>query len=282
MCYDNVHMKKYCAANGKITELSRTSVPVNDLAVLRGYGVFDFLKTVNGKLFLWREHWRRFVNSAKLLGLKVPVGEAAARDLVIRLLKKNKMQNGSVRLLLTGGATVDGMTPSRPNFFILIEDLYVYPPAVFERGAAVVTHEHERVVPEAKTTNYITAVRLQREKKRQKAIEILYHADGQILECATSNFFIVKDGVIITPQAGVLGGTIRNLVIKLAREGGLKVEERDVALAELASADEAFLTATNKDITPIVRADESKIGTGQPGPVTRQLMSLLADFMREY
>lgn len=282
MWYDDDHMKKYCWLNGKVVEVARASLPVNDLAILRGYGVFDFLKTVNGKPFLWREHWRRFGNSAKLLGLKVPVEERVVLAAIRTLFRKNKLKDGSIRLVLTGGPTPDGMSVVKPSFFILLEDLYVYPPTIFKKGAAVITHEHERVVPEAKTTNYITAVRLQKEKKRRGAIEILYHAGGQVLECATSNFFIVKAGVIITPQAGVLGGTIRNLVIKLARENGLKVEERGVAMAELAIADEAFLTATNKDITPVVRVDESKVASGIPGPVTLQLMALLANFMAGY
>jgi branched-subunit amino acid aminotransferase/4-amino-4-deoxychorismate lyase len=281
-------MKQYCYADGKIMPTVKASVPVNDLVVLRGYAVFDFLKTVNGKPFLWLEHWRRFLNSAKQLNLKVPVGEREAREIVAALLKKNKVRDASIRLVLTGGATTDGISIKRPNFFILIEDLYVFPPRVFRDGAKVMTHAYLRLVPEAKTTNYITAVRLAKEKKRAGALEILYLDRGRMMECSTSNFFIVKDGKIITPKDEILLGTIRNLVIKLARDNGLSVEEREVKVGELATADETFLTATNKDITPVIQIDERKIGLpraesrGKPGPLTRQLMQIYAEHLAAY
>src|SRR3989344_4235035 len=202
-------MKKYCFANGQIGPIAKANVPVNDLAVLRGYGVFDFLKTVNGKLFLWKEHWQRFQNSAKSLGLKVPVGEAEAKKIIANLFKKNKCTDASIRLLLTGGPTEDGMTITKPGFSILIEDVYNYPKKFFQHGTRVITHEYLRLVPGSKTTNYIIAVRLQKEKHKAKAVEILYTHQGRVLECATSNFFIVKEGKIITPKVDILYGTTR-------------------------------------------------------------------------
>lgn len=275
-------MKKFCYLNGKIIETKKAVLPVNDLAVLRGYGVFDFLKTVNGKPFLWREHWSRFINSAKALQLKVPVAEKEAKEIVAALFKKNRLTDGSIRLVLTGGAAADGMTFSQPNFFILVEDLYIFPPAVFEKGAKVITHEYLRLVPGAKTINYITALRLQQEKKRAGAIEILYTDHGRVLECSTSNFFIVKKNKLITAKEDVLGGTTRNLVIKLARLNDIVVEERAVKVKELLAANETFLTATNKDITPVVSIDGRRVGDGKPGPITRQLMEALAGYMQNY
>ncbi len=267
---------------------AKASVALNDLGVLRGYGVFDFLKTVNQKPFLWTEHWRRFNNSAKSLGLKLPVGESAVKKIITDLFKKNlpaqagKIKDGSIRLILTGGATADGMTPTKPNFAILIEDLYVYPPKTFTHGAKVITHEYLRLVPEAKTTNYITAIKLQKQKKQERALEILYTHQGRVLECSTSNFFIVKNGSLITPKVDILYGTTRNLVINLATKAGIAVEEREVDVAELKTADETFLTATNKDITPIVQIDDQIIGDGTPGPLTRQLRALFSEFVKKY
>lgn len=267
----------------------KASVALNDLGVLRGYGVFDFLKTVNGKLFLWTEHWQRFLNSAKSLGLKVPVGESEVKKIIAELLEKNlpgrqagKVQDASIRLILTGGPTADGMTVSKPNFCILIEALYMYPPKVFTHGAKVMTHEYLRTVPGSKTTNYITAVSLQPKKKEAGAIEILYTHRGRVLECSTSNFFIVKKGKLITPKVDILYGTIRNVVMNLAQEAGYKVEEREMKVGELKTADEAFLTATNKDITPIVQIDEQKVNDGKVGPVTKKLMADLAAYIKNY
>lgn len=281
-------MKKYCWANGKIVPLEKASVPVNDLAVLRGYGVFDFLKTVNGKPFLWQEHWTRFLNSAKLLNLKINFSEKEILGIIKKLLVKNKMRDASVRLLLTGGATADGMTVKQPSFFILIEDLYLYPKKYFTDGVKLITQEYLRLVPGAKTTNYITAIRLAAAKKKAGAVEILFSDHGRVLECSTSNFFIVKKNPkgraskIFTAHEDILGGTVRNKIIELARAAGLEVIEKEIKVKDLATADEAFLTATNKDVTPVVQIDEMKIGSGQVGPLTKRLMSLFADYLANY
>jgi branched-subunit amino acid aminotransferase/4-amino-4-deoxychorismate lyase len=282
-------MKKYCYANGKIELLAKAKVPVNDLAVLRGYGVFDFLKTVNGKPFLWPEHWARFLNSAKSLGLKVPVGESAARKIIGELLKKNrpagqasKCADASIRLLLTGGAAEDGMTMEKSSFFILIEDAYHYPKHFFERGVKLISHEYLRLFPEAKTTNYITAIRLAPKKKQAGAVEILFTDHGRVLECSTSNFFIVKQGKIFTAGEDILGGATRNKVIELARAAGFAVGETEIKAKDLARAAEAFLTATNKNIMPVVQIDENKIANGKVGPVTKKLMTLWQNYLAGY
>ena len=258
-------------------------MPVTDLAVLRGYGVFDLSKTVNGKLFLWKEHWRRFQSSAKLLGLKIPLPEKAVREAIGRLLEKNEGEDCNIRLLLTGGVARIGLVVHKPRFYILAEPIQPLPRKLFEKGAKVITCSHERVVPEAKTTDYLVAVRLQKERIRAGAVEILYLSnDDRVLECSTSNFFLVTNGRLITARDAVLMGVTRNLVIDLANECGITVEEKDVAQQELASADEAFLTATNKNIVPVVQIDDLEIGDGKPGAMTRRLMTLLADYMANY
>jgi len=275
-------MKPYCYHNGRILPTERVTIPLTDLAILRGYGAFDFLKTVNGKPFLWKEHWRRFQGSAKLLGLKIPMPEKAVREAIAQLLAKNAGEDCNIRLLLTGGAATTGLVATKPSFYILSEPIQHLPKKVFEKGAKVIRCSHERVVPQAKTTDYLAAVRLQKERIRAGAVEILYVANERVLECSTSNFFLVKNGRLITARDAVLIGATRNLVIELAKKTGIEVEERDVAQQELASADEAFLTATNKNIVPVVQIDDIEIGNGKPGTTTRRLMTLLAEYMANY
>lgn len=144
------HMKKYCYANGKIVELAKARVAPNDIGLIRGYSVFDFLRTENGKLFLFPEHFARLNRSAKMLDLKVPISEANCQKILKQLLKKNKVTDASFRMVLTGGPTTDGMTVIKPNFFILVEDLYNYPAATFTKGGKIITYEHQRLFPEAK------------------------------------------------------------------------------------------------------------------------------------
>ena len=190
--------------------------------------------------------------------------------------------DASGRLLLTGGAAKTGLVVDKPSFYILSEPIQTLPKKVFEKGAKVIRCSHQRAVPEAKTTDYLVAVRLQKTRIRAGAVEILYVAGGRVLECSTSNFFIAKDGRLITARDAVLLGTTRNLVIELAKKDGIPVEERDVAEHELASADEAFLTATNKNIVPVVKVDDTVIDDGKPGTMTRKLMTLFAEYMADY
>lgn len=275
-------MKPYCVFGTKIIPLERAGLALNDLGVLRGYGVFDFLRTYNGKPFLFEEHWRRFCASAKLLGLSVPVSGVKARSLIEALLKKNGNKEASIRLVLTGGVALQGMHPSRPVFYILEEPLYQFPPSVFRKGAALITEEYMRLFPSAKTTNYIRAVALQKKKRAARAVEILYISDGLVYEGATSSLFLVSRGTLITPVEGVLPGITRTLVIRLAKKRDIPVVMRPIRVRELWGAEEIFLTATNKDVTPVVTIDGRSVGGGKPGPITLALLEDYRSFTQEY
>ncbi len=275
-------LRKYSYLNGKIRPAKDPAILANDVGWLRGYGVFDFLRTYDGKIFHYADHYRRFANSAKLLDLKVKIKQADLEKIIYRLIKKNNLREVSIRLVLTGGPSPDGLNfnPQTPTLAVLIEGLYQLPTKLFQTGAKLITFNYDRLIPEAKNLNYIWAVKLQKEKKRQGATEILYTNKGKILECSTSNFFIVKNNKLITPKDNILLGVTRKVVIKLAPKLKLPVEERPLKIEELKTADEAFITATNKDILPIIKINSQKIGSGRPGPVTKQLMTLFEEYTR--
>ena len=268
-------MTRYCYFNGKIMPEEKAGVSVRDMAVLRGYGMFEFLRTYDGRLFHFEDHIRRFRNSARMMGLRVPLSDEEIKSVLNRLIRKNKFKEAALRLVLSGGRTIDGMRYHRlkPTFFILADEFKPLPDAFFKRGAAVVTHEYQREMPEAKTTNYLAAAREHNNGKNKngRALEILYVKDGKALECTTSNFFIFKGGTLITPEKNVLKGVTRKIALELARPK-FKIEERDVKTSELKSVTEAFLTATNKEIVPIVKINGQKIGGGRVGRNTKILM----------
>ncbi len=275
-------VKPYCYLDGKIVPLAKARLSLSDLGVLRGYGVFDFLRTYNGKPFYFHEHFARFKRSADIIGLNVPVGEVMVRDLITKLCRKNRVADASIRMVLTGGETKDGFGMTSPSFFILMEDLYQFSESVFTKGAKIITHEYERSFPRAKTTNYSTALALKTKKERAGAVEILYTKNKLVLEASTSNIFLVKNGRISTPEDGVLHGITRGIVLALTRELGIPHACRPVRVSELAIADEVFLTATNKDVTPIVSIDGKKVGKGTVGPVTKQLLTAYRALTRTY
>lgn len=271
-------MKKYAYVNGKIVDINKPAVALNDIGLLRAHGVFDFLRTYNGKLFHYSDHFSRFVNSAKTIGLAVPSKKDEVGKMIYHLMKQNKVKEASIRLLCSGGPSVDGYLPAgKPTFAILLEDIYTVSPKLYQTGAKVITCEHERVFPSAKTINYTLAITLIKNKKQAGAIELLYTKNGRILECEKSNFFLVRPGKLITADKDILKGITRKIVISLAKKLGLVVEERDVLVDEIGDADEAFLTSTVKHVLPIVKIDDRIIGDGKVGPITKQIMEAMTE-----
>lgn len=275
----------YVYLNGDIVEEQVAGVPLNDIGLMRGYGVFEVIRTFNKRPFLFDEHLARLTKSATFMGLQVPTDEAEIKEATGILIDKNKIESeAQIRIMLTGGPTADGMTFNieTPTFCILVSELPKLPSEYFEKGITLITVEHERQTPQVKTLDYAKAVRLMGEVKKKGGFELLYIAGGNVLEATTSNFFIVKNGVVATPKDDILLGTTRNYVIDLAHKAGMPLEERRVTLEEALSADEAFITATNKDIVPVTRVDDHAIGTGSPGPITKKLMELFSNSIKKH
>ena len=256
----------------------------NDLGILRGYGVFDVLKTVNGKIFLFDEHFKRLNDSADYLGVKLPVEKIEIEEVIKKLIARNKTKQASIRIVLTGGRSADVMhfDSRTPTFYILVSEFKPLEPELFKNGIKLATVGHSRDAAEIKTTNYVEAVKAINERqKKEKFFEILYVSDGKVLEASTSNFFVFIGDKLITPKGNILKGITRNLVIKLAKKE-FEVEERELKTEELALVTEAFIAATNKDIVPVVQIDGLKIGDGKPGNNTKRLMEIFEEFVRNY
>ena len=256
----------------------------DDLGVLRGYGVFDVMKTVNGKIFLFDEHFKRLSDSADYLGVKLPAQKSEIEEAIKKLISKNKIKQASIRIVLTGGRSADAMHlgSKTPTLYILVSEFKPLGLGLFKNGIKLVTVEHSRDAAETKTTNYVEAVRVINERqKKEKFFEILYVSNGLVLEASTSNFFAFVNGKLVAPKDNILKGITRNLVIKLVKKE-FEVEERPLKKRELDLAAEAFITATNKDIVPVVQIDGKKIGGGKPGKNTKRLMEIFAEFVKNY
>jgi len=178
-----------------------------------------------------------------------------------------------VRLVLTGGVSPDGMSfdPSTPTFYILTADLHEPPATLYETGGKLITLEHRREMPEAKTTGYLTMIKHRARADAEGAMDLLYHADGQVSEAASASVYFVHGEKILAPRDRVLRGTIGTFVLELAKYH-YEIVYGEVSLKDARRADEVFLTSTTRAIVPIVQLDDRPIGTGTPGPVTRDLM----------
>jgi branched-chain amino acid aminotransferase len=260
--------------NGRIVPAEQAAISPLDIGLLRGYAVFDLLRTVDGRPFLLAEHLKRLRGSADLLGLSVPYSDAEITRAIDELLSLNDHQEATVRMVLTGGPSPDGMhfDPATPTFFILTHELTPPPADLYLTGTKLLTKRHLREVPEAKTTNYLTMLRHRDDVLASGALDLLYHDGEYIAEAASASFYVVRDGVIRAPHSDVLWGTVGSLVLELAAENH-EVLLGAVTLDEAFGADEAFLTSTTRGVLPVVQLDDRAIGDGTVGPVTRDLIA---------
>ncbi len=268
--------------NGKILPAERAAISPFDVGLLRGFGVFDLLQTIDGRPVMLRPHLERFRASAALIGLDVPVSDDELSAAIDELLARNGHAEATVRLVLTGGVSPDGMSFDRnaPTLLILTHEMFAVPERYYTEGAKLVTLEHRREIPEAKTTNYVTWLRMHDAIDAAGAIDVLYHDGGLISEAATASFYIVREGRIHAPDSGVLPGTVGTLVLERAR-ARYEVVFGPITLADALAADEAFITSSVREVVPIVRIDDRVIGGGVVGPVVTQLMRICREAMRE-
>lgn len=260
--------------NGKIVPADLAAISPFDVGLLRGYAVFDLAQTIGGRPWMLAEHLSRFRSSASMLGLEVPVPDEDIVTAIDTLLELNGHAEATIRLVLTGGESSDGMhfDPATPTFVILTHELFEVPAEFYRSGASLITREHRRELPEAKTTNYLTWLRTHGEIDRAGAIDVLYHSDGLVSEAATASFYTVTGSTINAPDQGVLPGTVGTLVLGLAAPD-YPVEFGPLLLDEVLAADEAFITSSVRGVVPIVRIDDHVIGNGSVGPVVTELMS---------
>lgn len=277
-------MEDLCYLNGKMIPLKEARVSVLDLGMLRSFGIYEGITAINSEPFHFDDHFERFAASAEKLSLTLSIDKETALEATRELIRKNIPvgERASIRMLLTGGEAEGGLAhvPGRETFYIIVERAEPLPSQWYDQGASLILEEHQRFMPEAKTINYVTAVINQPRRKEAGAAEILYHAGGQMLECATSNAFTVKDGAVITPSENILPGITRKVALALAREAGYPVEERAITLDELYGADETFITSSFKDIVPITSVGGKHIGAGTPGPVTKGLMARFSKILK--
>ena len=268
--------------DGQFVPSDEATIPINDLALLRGYGIFDFLKTYKGKPLFLKEHIERLQRSAEQIGLDLPWSRRELSNIVMQTLDKNNLPESNIRMVVTGGASPDFITPQgKPRLLVLVTPLAEQPKWWYTEGVKIITIDCERSIPAAKSIDYIPATIALKQARLQDAIEAVYvDRAGYVLEGTTSNLFIFADKRLITPGRAILNGITRQVVLTLA-EKAYETEIRDIKSNELYTAEEVFVTGSNKEIVPVVKVDETIIGNGKPGGHTRALMGAFAAYTNE-
>jgi branched-chain amino acid aminotransferase len=264
--------------NGEYRYPGQAMVPVNDLGLLRGYGVFEYLRTYSKSPFRMDDHLERLRNSAAEFHLPLPSNDNI-KSVVKELIRRADPQGDvGVRLLLTGGTSSDGMSVNKPNFIITVERLSLPSEQWYSTGVKLLTFQYKRELPHIKTTNYQNSIRFAKLKQDNEAFDLLYHDHGYLLETSRNNFFIFTGDKLITPKEDILHGITRKTILELA-EGNFEVEERKIVIEELAQATEMFVTGTTKKILPVRAVNDQMIGSGTPGVNTKKLMDMFEKYI---
>lgn len=270
--------------DGSLVPAERALVSVFDRGFLYGDSVFESLRTYGGKPFDLEQHLARLERSAERVFIPLPVSLSVLEREVRQSIDAHPSSERYVRLTLTRGVGRSlGLDPElavTPLRVITITDLTAPSPALYERGIGAISYRIERAsdaaaVADAKIGNYLLAVLAMRAARAAGAQEALLEAgNGDILEGTTSNVFAVFQGKLATPpeSAAILPGITRAHVLELCRRAGLPVELRALSKAELAHADEVFVCSSIRELVPVVTLDGRPVGSGVPGPVTRELL----------
>jgi branched-chain amino acid aminotransferase len=260
--------------DGKFSVGEPAYLPINDLMVLRGYGVFDFTRTYHRRPFHLKAHVERLFASAHAIELATPFTMDEVIAKVQEALALSTYPECFIRILITGGDGVDSITPSgQSRLTIMVTKAHEYPDSDYQNGLKVITTNQPRYLAGVKTLGYISAVRAMQQATQADAVEAVYvDSAGYVYEGTTTNIFIVSEGKIITPPLkGVLDGITRRLVLELAQPF-FEVIEAPFKVEQLYSADEVFITSSTKEIMPITRVDDLLIGDGKVGAVTQKLI----------
>lgn len=272
-----------CYYNGKFAPMPECTLPMTDLAIQRGVGTFETIRIYDGVPFAMAQHLERLTGSTEGAGIKAGAIIAKLPEIIREGLARPEIKgyDGVVKPYITGGDVNDKGTFPTPRFFVVFDE-NIHKPTNEERknGIALEPNRVARPYPLIKSTNYLFGF-IPLSKASQTNFESLYITpEGEITEAMSSNFFLCKEGKLITAPVGrVLKGVTRDIVITLARENGFTVEERCPREEELAQADEAFITGTVKEVLPVVRVGSQKIGAGRPGPAVQRLQHIFLQNM---
>jgi len=264
-------------------------ISVFDHGFLYGDGVYETIRSYQDKIFMRDQHIRRLYRSAKGIGLTIPIEEGKWSDLLHEAMRRNDVGNARsdayLRITISRGAGDIGLDPAlcpSPTVVIMTRPLMAPEANLYAHGVALTVAQTKRNLPGAlsphiKSTNFLNNILAKREAIAAGAFDsILLNWEHHVTECTVSNLFFSLRGRLKTPSldCGILDGITRRIVMQLAQEEGLAIEEGQYTVDQLLAADECFLTNTSMEIMPVVSIDKRLIGGGKPGPVTALLRSL--------
>lgn len=269
--------------DGKFLPREEARISVFDHGFLYGDGVFEGIRAYNGKVFRLREHLDRMFDSARTIDLTVPVSKEEMGEIILETLRRNNLKNGYIRPIVSRGVGDLGLDPRKcpkASVIVIAVEWGAMYGDLYDKGLKAITVSVRRnpadaLPPNVKSLNYLNNILAKIEANYKGGDEaIFFDTNGYIAEGSGDNIFIVKNGVIYTPPTlNNLRGVTRAVVLEIAASHGFAFVEQNLGYYDMYSADEVFVTGTAAEVGPIVLIDGRVIGSGRPGPVTRQLMA---------
>ena len=269
--------------DGQFLEREQAKVSVFDHGMLYGDGVFEGIRAYNGRVFRLEEHVDRLFDSAKTIDLEVPVTREEMSRIIRETLRKNNLKNGYIRPIVTRGVGDLGLDPrkcAKPTVICIAVEWGAMYGDLYEKGLTAVSVSIRRndaaaLPPNVKSLNYLNNILAKIEANYKGGDEaIMFDTNGYVAEGSGDNIFVIKNGVVITPPTlNNLRGVTRAAVLEIAGSLGISVKEQNMGYFDIYSADEVFVTGTAAEVGPITTIDGRKIGTGKPGPITRQFIA---------
>lgn len=268
--------------NGRLMERSECAVDIEDRGYQFGDGVYEVIRIYNGSLYTLDEHIARFFKSAAEIGIVLPFSEAELKGELKGLIKANQVDDGGLYLQATRGTAPrkhqykPGPTPQVTAYTFPIKK----PVNEQENGVSVITEDDLRWLRcDIKSLNLLYNVMIKQKAHEASSFEAILIRDGFVTEGTSSNVYAVKQNVIYTHPASnlILNGITRRTLLELFRKNGWQHEEKAITKDELMNADEVFISSTTAEVIPVTVIDGQNIGTGAPGPLTKEVQKALQD-----
>lgn len=282
-------MEKKVFMNGELVPETEAKISVFDHGYLYGDGVFEGIRSYQGRVFKLKEHVKRLYESAHSIMLHMPYTREEMEEAILDTIRANNLEDAYVRVIISRGVGDLGLDPkkcSKSTVIIIANEITLFPEEVYEKGLSVVTVPTRRNIPDAvdpqvKSLNYLNNILVKIEANQAGVMEaVMLNKDGYVTEGSGENIFIYRDGRLLTPPpyVGILQGIKRNTVMELARKEGITVEEMPFTRHQLYVAEECFLTGTAAEVIPVIQIDGRNIGAGVPGEVTRNLITRFREY----
>lgn len=270
--------------DGEFYPKSQAKISVYDHGFLYGDGVFEGIRAYNGVVFKLKEHVDRLYRSAHAIMLNIPMTREEMIKAVVETLRKNKMKDSYIRLIVSRGIGDLGLDPRKcikPTTIIITDTINIKAGNAKETGITTMfswvrRNPVDATTHEVKSLNYLNSILAKIEANNNDVDEAMcLENNGYIAEGVGENVFIVKNGELFSPptSTGALAGITAETVVNIAAKLGIKVTITNLTPFMLFTADEAFFTGTAMEMAPIREVNKRQIGNGKPGPVTKKLMS---------